>query len=245
MLTVNEAGKGETAILPDRTRGDPKHADVFADLLRERYSCRGFLPAPVPRQTIEAITEIAQRTASWCNSQPWQVSLLSGEATDRVRGRLLQHAHDVPRPDFAWPLAFNGVYRDRRRECGLQLYKSVGVARGDEQGAERQRLENFRFFGAPHVAIISTDRDLGIYGAIDCGAYVGNFVLAARSLGVAAIAQAALAAYPEFWREHLGLAGDRLVVCGISSGFEDRAHPANQFRTLRAPTSEVVDWVDV
>jgi hypothetical protein len=48
-----------------------------------------------------------------------------------------------------WPSGYHGAYRERRRECGLQLYKSVGVARGDTQAAERQRSENFRFFGAP------------------------------------------------------------------------------------------------
>jgi hypothetical protein len=76
-------------------------------------------------------------------------------------------------------------------------------------------LENFCLFGAPHVAIVTTDRALGTYGAVDCGAYVANFALAARSLGVAVIAQAALAAYPAFWREQLDLSEDRLVVCGI------------------------------
>ncbi len=229
---------------PDKLESDAKRFDALAYLLRERYSCRGFLSDLVPRETIQAILTIAQRTASWCNSQPWQVSLPSGEATDRLRDKLRQLAHDAPHPDFAWPSGYNGVYKERRRECGLQLYKSVGVTRGDDAGAERQRLENFRFFGAPHVAIISTDRELGVYGAIDCGAYVGNFALAARSLGVAAISQAALAAYPEFWREHLNLSGDRLVVCGISFGYEDPQHPANQFRTSRSPTSQVVNWID-
>ena len=48
-------------------------------------------------------------------------------------------------------------------------------------------------FGAPHVAIVTSDEALGVYGAVDCGAYVSNFMLAAHSLGVGSIAQAALA----------------------------------------------------
>jgi hypothetical protein len=44
----------------------------------------------------------------------------------------------------------------------------------------KQALENYNFFGAPHVAIIHTNEPLGIYGAIDCGAYVSNFMLARR-----------------------------------------------------------------
>jgi nitroreductase len=224
---------------------NPKYSEVLADLLQERYSCRGFLPYGVSRATLETILGIAQRTASWCNSQPWQIAIASAEATQRLREALLQHVRvNRAQPDFPWPSEYHGLYRDRRRECGLQLYQSVGVAAGDRQAGERQRLENFRFFGAPHVAIVSTDQSLGTYGAIDCGAYVANFALAAHSVGIASIAQAALAAYPDFWREHLELGEDRRIVCGISFGYEDPDHPANGFETSRAGIAEVVNWVD-
>jgi hypothetical protein len=46
------------------------------------------------------------------------------------------------------------------------------ASRGDKAAYAKQALENYNFFGAPHVAIIHTDEALGIYGAIDCGAYV-------------------------------------------------------------------------
>ena len=67
---------------------------VLEELLNERYSVRAFLPQEVPRETIEHILNVAQRTASWCNSQPWQVLIASGEAKetlsqgDLCRGRV-------------------------------------------------------------------------------------------------------------------------------------------------------------
>jgi nitroreductase len=67
-----------------------KDSEVLADLLQERYSCRGFLPYRVSRTTIQTILGIARRTASWCNSQPWQISIASGEATRRLREELLR-----------------------------------------------------------------------------------------------------------------------------------------------------------
>ncbi len=69
-------------------------------------------------------------------------------------------------------------------------------------------------------------------------------MLAARAFGIASIAQAALASYPAFWRERLGLGADRLVVCGISFGWPDETHPANSFRTARAPNDEVLRWIE-
>jgi nitroreductase len=218
--------------------------DSLSLLLAARYSCRGFRPDPLPRETIERILSLAQRTASWCNAQPWKVVVTSGAATARFSQAILRHAQQAqPKPDFAWPREYRGEYLARRRECGFQLYEAVGVKRGDREAGERQRLENFRLFGAPHCAIVTTDEALGVYGAIDCGAWVGNFMLAARSFGVASIAQAALGAFPDFVRAHFGLGSDRLVVCGVSFGFEDGGHPANAFRTRRAALEESTTWV--
>jgi nitroreductase len=209
-----------------------------------RFSCRAFREQEVPRETIERILLLAQRTPSWCNAQPWQVLITSGAATQRFREALLQGIEEEPpAPDLPWPREYRGVYQERRRECGLSLYASVGIAKGDREASARQARENFRLFGAPHVAIVTFDEALGVYGAVDCGAYVMSFTAAARSLGVATIAQAALASRPALIRRHFGLGPDRLVVCGISFGFGDELHPANAFRTSRARPSEVVHWV--
>ena len=226
-------------------QADTPRAAVLQSLLDERHSCRAFLPQQVLRETIERILSMAQKTASWCNAQPWKVHVLSGDATERARQALLRHVDaEAAQPDFAFPDAYLGVYSERRRECALRLYTAVGVTWGDRVASARQTRENFRFFGAPHLAIVTTDASLGTYGAVDCGAYVSSFMLAARSLGVGSIAQAALAAYSPFWHRHLGLDADRKVVCGISFGREDELHPANAFRTSRAASGEVVNWVD-
>lgn len=221
-------------------------ADALLELSLERYSCRGFRPDEVPRATIERILTIAQRAPSWCNSQPWQLVVGSAAATERARSALLAHVTSgaAPAPDLPWPREYRGVYLQRRRECGGQLYRATGVGRGDRLAAERQQRENFRFFGAPHVAILTTEEPLGTYGAVDCGAYVAMFMLAARACGVAAIAQAALAAYAPFWRAHWGLDAERPVVCGLAFGFEDGSHPANGFRTARAALGDAVRWIE-
>ncbi|MEK9719748.1 MAG: nitroreductase [Quisquiliibacterium sp.] len=224
---------------------EPGPAETLERLLASRHSCRAFLPEAVPRATIEKILAIAQRTASWCNSQPWQLTIASGDALHRYRKALDRQVSNArPGPDFQFPGEYRGVYQQRRRECGFQLYEAVGVERGDRAAGERQRMENFRFFGAPHVAIVTSDAPLGVYGAVDCGAYVTNFMLAAQAFGVASIAQAALAAYPDCAREQLGIGPDRLMVCGISFGFEDEAHAANRFRTSRAAIEDAVTWLE-
>jgi nitroreductase len=220
--------------------------EVVERLLGARYSCRAFRPEPVPRETIARILATAQKTASWCNSQPWQVAVFSGAATQRFAEALYAAASGGGHAsDFPFPREYRGKYLERRRESGFQLYNALGIARGDKAAYQKQMLENFRFFGAPHVAIITTDEALGIYGAVDCGAYVANFMLAAQALGVATVPQAALAGHSEVVRAHLGVGDERRVVCGISFGYADEAHPANSYRTSRAGLTEAATFIDV
>ncbi|MDH0776324.1 MULTISPECIES: nitroreductase [Delftia] len=217
---------------------------ALSQLMSARHSCRAFLSDPVSVELQRWILECAQRSASWCNAQPWQVHITQGQATDRFRDLMLCAADTTESdPDFAFPTAYEGVYRQRRFDCAMQLYDSVKVDRGDRVASARQARENFRLFGAPHVALITSDARLGVYGALDCGAFVANFLLAAASVGVATIPQAALATRPRLVREFFGLDGDRWVVCGISFGYEDRDHPANQFRTQRANVKDVASFV--
>ncbi|MDV6211960.1 nitroreductase [Rhodococcus erythropolis] len=215
------------------------------DLMSTRWSCRRFADLPVPHETIEKIINAARFTPSWCNTQPWHVHVTEGAATDNFRTALREQvaADPIGKPDLPFPESYEGVYQDRRKASGLQLYESLGITRGDRVASGRQMLENFELFGAPHVAVVTTDSSLGVYGAVDCGLFVNSFLLAAHSMGVATIPQAALASQSPLIREHFGLPPNRLVVVGISFGYPDLAHPANSYRTVRQEFDDVVTWV--
>lgn len=222
----------------------PPADTVVENLLDARFSCRAFLDRRVDDSTIERILDLARRSPSWCNTQPWHVHVTRDAGTDRLRREARSFAREhPPEPDVPFPVRYEGVYRERRRECGWQLYESVGIARGDRDASAAQALENFEFFGAPHVAIVTTERDLGAYGMVDCGVYVAAFILAAQSLGVATIPQAALAAVAPAIRRVLELPDNRMVVCGISFGYAEDAHRANGFRTSRAAITDSMTWV--
>ncbi|MDT8328779.1 MAG: nitroreductase, partial [Roseovarius sp.] len=212
--------------------------DDFTSLrhtLDARYSCRAFRPDPVPEAIIQQVVMAAGRAPSWCNAQPWKVTVTRGAETARFRDALLGAVqHDTPAPDLPWPESYPGAHGARRLECGLQLYEAVGIARNDRAARAEQSLQNYRFFGAPHVAIIQSEAALGPYGAMDTGGFITAFTLAATALGVASIAQASVAAYAPMIRSHFSLPESRLILCAISFGWPDPDHPANAFRTRRA-----------
>ena len=218
--------------------------EALERVLTDRRSCRGFLDEQVPRDVIERLLAAAQHTASWCNTQPWQVVITSGEATDQAR-RGAQHAPTrASARTSSSPPAYTGVHAERRREVGWQLYEAVGVAKGDREASAREMLRNFEFFGAPHLAVISTPVELGTYGAVDCGLYVNSFLLAAEALGLATCAQAAVASRSPFLHEWFDIPDDRMIVCGIAFGHADPAHPSAQFMSQRAPITDSVTFFD-
>lgn len=218
-------------------------AATLDTLLQTRHSCRAFRADPVPDAVIADITASAGRVPSWCNSQPWQVIVTRAPETDRFRDALYQAATTTPsKPDLEWPRQYAGIYKERRRTCGFQLYDSLGIPKEDRAATQAQMLENYRLFGAPHVAIVTTEADLGPYGAMDTGGFVALFTLAAQARGVVSIPQAAVAAQAPFLRDWFVIPENRHILCAISFGYADTDHPANAFRTERAPLSEILDW---
>jgi nitroreductase len=218
--------------------------DTLTETLTSRYSCRAFRPDPVPDAIITKIIDAARHVPSWCNAQPWQVTITKGGATDTFRDMLTKTATagTLPQPDLAWPSKYSGAYGERRRTCGFQLYDAVGIDKSDRAGRAAQMLRNYALFDAPHVAIIHSPAELGPYGAMDTGGFVTAFTLAATALGVATIPQAAIAAYAPQVREHFDISDDRLILCAISFGYADPDNPANQFRTERAAAADIIDW---
>ena len=71
---------------------DPASVDAA---IESRFSCRAFLrDKPVPRQTIEAILEVARRSPSGTNTQPWRVYVLQGATRDALVDKVCA-AHDA------------------------------------------------------------------------------------------------------------------------------------------------------
>lgn len=220
--------------------------ETVSRLLLGRFSCRAFKPDPVPHETLAEIFAAAQFSANWCNAQAWQTIVTEGEATERFREAMFAKAHEPgagSAPDIAFPLKYDGIFGDRRRDAGVALYQSIGIGREDKAGAGRQMLENYRLFGAPHVLILTTEDDLGTYGVLDCGIYLGNLLMLMQAQGIASIAQGALPRFSPLIREFFGIPDNRRILCGVSFGYADDEHPVNRFRTKRSATEAAVRWM--
>ena len=70
-----------------------------------RRSVRGFLDIPVPREIIDEALELAQRSPSNSNIQPWKVFIASGKTRDKIRDEILTSVTrgDFGASDFSYP----------------------------------------------------------------------------------------------------------------------------------------------
>jgi nitroreductase len=88
------------------------------------------------------------------------------------------------------------------------------------------------------------DKKLATGSWLDMGMFLQNVMLTARGLGLETCPQAALSDYPDTVRQHLGIADEQLLVCGMAVGYKNSEDKINQYRTEREPLDVFCQWYD-
>src|SRR5882757_3439225 len=115
--------------------------DVF-EAVASRYSCRAFLPKPVPEKTLRDIVEKAARAPSAGNMQPWRVYCLAGKRIEELKALLAPRmASELPKgegTDYTiYPEPLTEPYKTRRFKVGELLYHAINITREDKPARYR------------------------------------------------------------------------------------------------------------
>ncbi|WP_426935558.1 nitroreductase [Pseudomonas fulva] len=217
----------------------------FSQVVRYRRSMREFLPTPLPCEMIQKVLDDAQQSPSNCNTQPWQVHLVSGAKRDELAAALMA-ADDAGHftPDYYFDMAeYPEIYAERARSSAKARYDAIQVTRDDQEGRAKAMRQNLDFFGAPHVALLFMPA-LGdsVRVASDMGMYGQTFLLSLTAHGLAGIPQTLLGMYADTVREVLGIDPEMKMLFGISFGYADRAAAANDMVVGRIPVSQSVTF---
>jgi nitroreductase len=208
------------------------------DAVASRFSCRAFLPNPVPLATVRSILDCAVRAPSGGNVQPWQVHVLAGAPLEDLKARVRPYASTNPRGEGAeypiYPDPLKEPYHTRRREAGALLYRAIGIAREDRPARYRQYARNFEFFDAPVGLFFSIDRTMGPPQWSDLGMFVQTVMLLARGEGLHTCGIEAWTHWHKTVSAYLTLPSEYMLFCGMALGYADPAAPINQWRTPRA-----------
>ena len=216
------------------------------ETLFSRRSVRAFLPDPVPRATVEAILRVAARAPSGQNTQPWKVYIVDGAVRERLCAAVLERRECRPWPEREYPgqpRDLPDIFRQRRRENGIGLYRLLGIGKEDREAADAQQRRNYLFFGAPVGLFIFVHKALSIGSWVDTGMFLQAIMMAARARGLDTCPQGAWANFHTVVRAHVGAGEDETLVCGMALGRADLASLVNRFETPRAPLDEFVTFV--
>ena len=213
------------------------------EAINSRYSVRAFKPDPVPRQVLEDLLAVSQRSPSWANTQTWEFAVVGGEVMKELRDTLAARAfgQDDRSPDIKQP-EWHPPFKDRRSENGRRLYDLMGIKRDDIEAQLNWFVEMYRFFGAPNAIYIYTEREISTWAILNIGLVAQTISLAALKYGLGTVMLAAGISYPDTVRRMLNIPDSKQLVIAMAIGYPDTGAKVNSFRTHRVPLSEVCTW---
>lgn len=219
----------------------------YDDVVLGRRSIRGYQQKPVPKALIEEVLGLAMRSPSSMNTQPWNFTVISGAALDKIRaGNTERNLAGVPDSrEFRMGKAFEGQHRDRQVGVAKQLFAAMGIAREDKEARLDWVLRGFRQFDAPVCVIITYDKELSESDdtAFDCGAVTTALVNAAWSRGLGAVINSQGIMQSPVVREHAGIAEDQVIMKAVALGWPDDSFPANAVVSTRKSVAEAARFI--
>lgn len=217
-----------------------------SEALTSRRSVRGFLDRPVSLGVLEHVLEMASRSPSGGNLQPWNVVLITGEPLARLKHDMDQvialGGHEEPEYPV-YPEKLPEPYRSRRFTVGEALYGVVGIARDDKIGRGQWFQRNFQFFNAPVGLFVHTPRFMGPPQWGDMGIWLQSVMLMLREEGLDSCPQEAWTQWPQTVRRHVPIPQGNMLYTGMAIGYRDPSDPANALETGRAPAHETTTFI--
>jgi nitroreductase len=143
----------------------------------------------------------------------------------------------VPR---SWPPAEDArirhLYQTRAEATGIDL--------NDPEIVRKSKKANFNFYFAPHAVYLLQESSLTPWSLFDMGLFAQSLMLAAHAKGLGTVPQAFATDYAAQIKSFLSIPDTKRLVLGISIGYPDGESPANQLRTDRSGTEELVKWLE-
>ena len=219
----------------------------FDEVVMGRRSIRGFKPKPVSRDILQEIFELALRSPSSMNTQPWHFHVVTGNVLDNIRKENTEKniAGVPPSREIKSPLGYEGPHRERQIEIAIQLFKEMGIERDDKKARNDWVLRGFRQFDAPVAVIVTFDSSLkdDDISKFDCGAVVNGLVNAGWSRGLGAVINSQGIMQSPVVREHANIPDDQVIMKAVALGWPDDTFPANAVVSERKSVDEAATFL--
>jgi len=213
-------------------------------LLAARRSIRSFADREVSDDVINKLLKQALTSPSSSNTQPYRVAVAKGAVCDAIREDLTNkfinasrlQGMPLPKKLFLGAVGsiFGGVLPDgdfktdtnyplelkkRAVECGVGLYETLDISRGDRAARQVQMQRNFELCDAPVAIFVFVHGARDVFSALDAGMFMQTLMLAAAAEGLGTCAQGSLATWASPVRRHFEIDKDYKLICGLSLGY--------------------------
>lgn len=219
----------------------PEPRNAVEEAIVSRHSIRAFKPDPVAPDLVRHILEIASRSPSGTNTQPWHVHVCTGNTRDALvaeQHAALMNGQTPDAPEYAYyPDELGEPWKTRQRGLGWGLYGLLGIHRGEKERMLAQHGRNFLLFDAP-VGLFFTLHSKLEYGSwIDMGAFMQSVMIAARSHGLDTCPQQSWCTYHSIVKKHLQIPAEHTLAFGMAMGYADMSAVENRLISEREPLS--------
>jgi len=212
----------------------------------DRYSVRAYLDKPVAKSVVESLLKTAQQSPSGGNLQPWKVYVTTGgdraAFLAKVQESIKANPMGEPNSPDIYPPKLKDPYKQRRAQCGYDMYSALGIPKDNKMAGIMQVMKNFDFFGAPVGIFFAIDKQMGRPQWSHMGMYIQSLMLAAVELGLGTCPQEAWMLRHQTVRDHFNIPEELEFYCGLALGYPDTKAPINNYRTQRASLDEVVTF---
>ncbi|CAJ1380030.1 unnamed protein product [Effrenium voratum] len=214
------------AAAPAPAPASPGEERGLLELVASRHCSHSLSDAPVPRCLVESVLQAANHVPSHSNSQPWAVTVIQGEARDRLSEAMLAHfdAGNDGGQSYKKYSTQNTERMQRGKDTyGEELYERLhGLNRDDKDGRRRVYRRNYEFWGAPILLLLRLPKAAVAGTFVDVGSYMFGVLVAMHSLGLGGKPLGSVAKFTELCRSVLGghvVPEDEHLVCGICIGW--------------------------
>jgi nitroreductase len=210
-----------------------------------RRSIRGFRPDPVSKDLLTEILQMAIQSPSAVNAQPWEFTVITGEALENVKRGYIEKLSSgiMPNPDV--PMApLEGVYKQRQVDLAVEIFRLMGIPREDKARRMEWIQKGVRFYDAPVAIILCADSSLEeARTQFDLGIATQTICLAALDHGLGTCIEYQGVLYPGVLREFTGISESKRITMAIAVGYPDQDFPANKLEKTRESPEKVTTWI--
>jgi nitroreductase len=219
------------------------------EAIRNRRSIRGYKTDPISKDLLEEIVQACQWAGSPGNMQPWEFAVLGGDVMEEFKRRIAskREAKASSELEFLSTSILPELYDKRRTIYFKDNLESYLYPLGTEN-VEAKKLDrrnaSMRFYDAPNIIIIYTDKELlnVPWVTMSLGIISQTICLAAYAYGLGTCIMGGPADWPDMLRELLGIPQSKVFLCGITIGYADVGARANNAPRKRIPLEEWVHW---